>query len=215
MSAGLDPSASDAPHTPVMLDEVLAALGPIDGATVVDATFGAGGYTRALLAAGAIVHAFDRDPDALAEGALLVEQAGGRLTLHHAPFSRLAAVLGEAGIERVTGVVFDIGVSSMQLDRAERGFLVWGGRAARHADGPGGAECGRPGQHAGRGRAGRRAVSPRRRARVAPHRARHRGRAPARPDGRAGRAGAPRAARATGTSRAIRRPGRSRRCGSR
>ncbi len=111
-----------APHTPVLLDEVLAALGPIDGATVVDATFGAGGYTRALLAAGAIVHAFDRDPDALAEGRRLVEEAGGRLTLHHAPFSRLVAVLEEAGIARVTGVVFDIGVSSMQLDRAERGF---------------------------------------------------------------------------------------------
>lgn len=111
-----------APHTPVLLDEVLAALGPIDGATVVDATFGAGGYTRALLAAGAIVHAFDRDPDALVEGRRLVEEAGGRLTLHHAPFSRLVAVLGEAGIAHVNGVVFDIGVSSMQLDRAERGF---------------------------------------------------------------------------------------------
>ena len=73
-------------------------------------------------AAGAVVHAFDRDPDALAEGSRLVEQASGRLTLHHAPFSRLASVLRDAGIDRVDGVVFDIGVSSMQLDRAERGF---------------------------------------------------------------------------------------------
>lgn len=120
---------SDSPHTPVLLDEVMDALGPIEGATVVDATFGAGGYTRALLAAGAVVHAFDRDPDAIEEGRRLVEEAGGRLTLHHAAFSALAETLRAAGIAQVDGVVFDIGVSSMQIDRAERGFSF-------QADGP-------------------------------------------------------------------------------
>ena len=111
-----------APHIPVLLDEVLDALAPLDGAVIVDATFGAGGYTRALLDAGATVHAFDRDPDAVRDGAALADGAGGRLTLHRAAFSRLAAVLRAAGIGAVDGVVFDIGVSSMQLDRADRGF---------------------------------------------------------------------------------------------
>ena len=112
----------DAPHIPVLLDEVLSALAPVAGRVIVDATFGAGGYTRALLAAGATVHAFDRDEDAISEGAALVADAGGRLVLHHAPFSGLATVLREAGVASVDGIVFDIGVSSMQLDRPERGF---------------------------------------------------------------------------------------------
>lgn len=118
-----------APHTPVLLDEVLDALSPLDGQVIVDATFGAGGYSRALIAAGAMVHAFDRDAHAIAEGAAVVAEAGGRLVLHHARFAELADVLRSAGVETVDGVVFDIGVSSMQLDRPERGFSF-------QADGP-------------------------------------------------------------------------------
>ena len=112
----------NAAHTPVMLDEVLAALAPLDGQVIVDATFGAGGYSRALLAAGATVHAFDRDDHAIADGAAIVADAGGRLVLHHARFGELATVLRAAGVAAVDGVVFDIGVSSMQIDRPERGF---------------------------------------------------------------------------------------------
>ncbi|EGD57345.1 methyltransferase [Novosphingobium nitrogenifigens DSM 19370] len=112
------------PHIPVLIDEVLVALGAGPGMTMVDGTFGAGGYSRALVAAGARVHAFDRDPDAIAAGRLLAECAGEdpQLVLHHRRFSELAEGLAEAGVEQVDGVVFDIGVSSMQLDQANRGF---------------------------------------------------------------------------------------------
>ncbi|MHA6720870.1 16S rRNA (cytosine(1402)-N(4))-methyltransferase RsmH [Sphingomonas sp. RS6] len=113
---------SDAPHIPVLLDEVVDALAIVPGERHVDATFGAGGYTRAMLAAGAAVTAFDRDPTAIANGAALVAESGGRLALIHAPFSRLAQELDLRGLAPVDGVVLDIGVSSMQLDQAERGF---------------------------------------------------------------------------------------------
>lgn len=120
-----------APHVPVLLDEVIAALAPAPGAVIVDATFGAGGYTRRLLDAGASVHAFDRDPDAIAAGRLWPETVGDapRLVLHPRRFSEMVASLAEAGVAAVDGVVMDIGVSSMQLDQAERGF-------AFSADGP-------------------------------------------------------------------------------
>ncbi|WCT74024.1 16S rRNA (cytosine(1402)-N(4))-methyltransferase RsmH [Sphingomonas naphthae] len=111
-----------APHIPVLLDEVLAGLAIQPGETHVDGTFGAGGYTRAMLAAGARVVAFDRDPDAIAEGQPLVDASEGRLTLVPARFSTLDAALAERGLGAVEGVTLDIGVSSMQLDRAERGF---------------------------------------------------------------------------------------------
>ena len=113
-----------AAHTPVLLDEVIAALAPQPGDVLVDATFGAGGYTRRLLDAGATVHAFDRDPDAIAAGWGWPEIAEKppRLVLHPRRFSELAEGLAEAGIAQVQGVVFDIGVSSMQLDQAQRGF---------------------------------------------------------------------------------------------
>lgn len=110
------------PHIPVQLGPVLDALAIQPGERHVDGTFGAGGYTRAMLAAGAEVIAFDRDPDAIANGQALVGQSGGALTLIHAPFSTLAAELERAGLAPVDGVVLDIGVSSMQLDQAERGF---------------------------------------------------------------------------------------------
>ena len=111
-------------HVPVLLDEVVAALDPQPGDVVVDATFGAGGYTRAILERGAIVHAFDRDPDAIAAGREWPEtrEAPPRLVLHERRFSEMVAALAEAGIARVDGVTMDIGVSSMQLDEAGRGF---------------------------------------------------------------------------------------------
>lgn len=111
-------------HIPVLIDEVIAALGSKTGDLIVDATFGAGGYTRRLLTTGAVVHAFDRDPDAIEAGNLWSEAAGASITLvlHARRFSELAEGLAEAGITGVQGVVFDIGVSSMQLDQAERGF---------------------------------------------------------------------------------------------
>ena len=113
-----------APHIPVLLDEVIAALDPQPGDVVVDATFGAGGYTRAILQRGATVHAFDRDPDAIAAGRQWPEtrEQPPRLVLHPRRFSEMVAALAEAGIARVDGVTMDVGVSSMQLDQAERGF---------------------------------------------------------------------------------------------
>ncbi len=113
-----------APHIPVLLDEVLAALAPAPGTVIVDATFGAGGYTRRLLDAGASVHAFDRDPDAIRAGNDWAEtrETPPRLVLHPRRFSEMVAALADAGVAQVDGVVMDIGVSSMQLDQAERGF---------------------------------------------------------------------------------------------
>ena len=115
---------SAAPHIPVLLDEVVAALAPAPGAVIVDATFGAGGYTRRLLDAGATVHAFDRDPDAITGGCGWSEagESPPRLVLHPRRFSEMVDSLAEAGVSHVDGVVMDIGVSSMQLDQADRGF---------------------------------------------------------------------------------------------
>ncbi|KQN37123.1 ribosomal RNA small subunit methyltransferase H [Sphingomonas sp. Leaf407] len=111
-----------APHIPVLLAEAVAALAIQPGEVHVDATFGAGGYTRTMLAAGANVIAFDRDPTAHAAAAPLLAEAGDRLTLIEAPFSAMAGELAARGIDQVDGVVMDIGVSSMQLDQADRGF---------------------------------------------------------------------------------------------
>jgi len=115
---------SAAPHIPVLLDEVIAALAPEPGDVIVDATFGAGGYSRALLDAGATVHAFDRDPDAITQARKWPEAAENppRLVLHPRRFSEMVNALAESGLARVDGIVMDIGVSSMQLDQAERGF---------------------------------------------------------------------------------------------
>lgn len=109
-------------HIPVLLDEAIHALAITPGSDVVDGTFGAGGYSRAILAAGARVHAFDRDPDAHAAGADLAERSGGALRFYSACFSEMDRVLAGAGIDKVDAVVLDIGVSSMQLDQAARGF---------------------------------------------------------------------------------------------
>ena len=111
------------PHVPVLLDEVIAGLAIAPGETHVDGTFGAGGYTRAILEKGAAkVYAFDRDPDAITEGEILAASSGGRLTLVPERFSRMRQALAARNVEAVDGVTLDIGVSSMQIDRAERGF---------------------------------------------------------------------------------------------
>ena len=117
---------SAAPHIPVLLAEVIDALAPAPGERHVDATFGAGGYSRALLERGAEVVAFDRDPDAIGGGQPLVAEAEGRLILIEAPFSAMESELDARDLAPVDGVVMDIGVSSMQLDQAERGFSFQG-----------------------------------------------------------------------------------------
>ena len=124
MSGAMHQQGEALPHTPVLLDEVIAALNPQEGDIIVDATFGAGGYTRALLDCGATVHAFDRDPDAIREGRGWAEArlTPPRLVLHPRRFSEMVEALAEAGIAQVDGIAMDIGVSSMQLDQAERGF---------------------------------------------------------------------------------------------
>ena len=107
-------------HIPVLLSEALTALQPKAGQTFIDGTFGAGGYTRAILeAADCRVIALDRDETAIAAGAALQAQYGERLRILHSQFSTLDEA---AGGDHVDGVVLDIGVSSMQLDDAERGF---------------------------------------------------------------------------------------------
>ncbi len=115
-----------AAHVPVLLDEVIAGLAPQAGETHVDGTFGAGGYTKAILDRGANVIAFDRDPDAICEGGHLVAESGGRLTLVPERFSQMRQALAAREVESVDGVALDIGVSSMQLDRPERGFSFQG-----------------------------------------------------------------------------------------
>lgn len=120
--------APAAAHVPVLLAEVRAALAP-EGAEIapglaVDGTFGAGGYTRMLLDAhpGLRVVAIDRDPAAIAAGAALAASAGDRLTLLAGRFGDLDALVRDTGARDADFVVLDVGVSSMQLDEAERGF---------------------------------------------------------------------------------------------
>ncbi|MGB0678336.1 MAG: 16S rRNA (cytosine(1402)-N(4))-methyltransferase RsmH [Polyangiales bacterium] len=119
------PAAAATAHTSVLRDEVLAGLMPQAGGLYVDATLGAGGHAAALLAASAPtgrVIGIDRDPAALALTAQRLGDAGGRLQLVHGNFADLPVLLAQAGAPVVDGLVADLGVSSMQLDRAERGF---------------------------------------------------------------------------------------------
>jgi 16S rRNA (cytosine1402-N4)-methyltransferase len=119
-----------APHISVLRDAVIASLMPKSGGHYVDGTFGAGGYSEALLgAADCKVWGIDRDPDALAFGAALTARFPGRLTMIEGNFGDMDHLLGDRGVELVDGVALDLGVSSMQLDRAERGFSF-------RADGP-------------------------------------------------------------------------------
>jgi 16S rRNA (cytosine1402-N4)-methyltransferase len=118
-------------HRPVMLAEVLATLAPRDGATCLDATFGGGGYARAILdaASGCTLFALDRDPDAIARGADLVARYAPRLHLIEGRFGEMLDLMAARGVTALDGVVMDLGVSSFQLDQAERGFSF-------RADGP-------------------------------------------------------------------------------
>jgi 16S rRNA (cytosine1402-N4)-methyltransferase len=116
-------SAEASRHVPVLVREAVEMLQPREGGVYVDATFGAGGYSRAILeVAGTRVIGIDRDRLAVAGGFDLVERSGGRLTLFEDRFSRLAEICAGHGIDTVDGVVMDVGVSSMQLDEGERGF---------------------------------------------------------------------------------------------
>jgi 16S rRNA (cytosine1402-N4)-methyltransferase len=110
-------------HIPVLGRRAVEHLAVRDGGIYLDATFGAGGYSRAILAAAQChVIAIDRDPGALAQAAGLVADSHGRLALAQDRFSNLTAVAAQHGHDLVDGIVFDLGVSSMQLDEAERGF---------------------------------------------------------------------------------------------
>jgi 16S rRNA (cytosine1402-N4)-methyltransferase len=123
------PPAGDG-HLPVLEAELVRALAPGDGALLIDGTFGRGGHARALLrAAGCRVLALDRDPEAVAAGAALVAEAGGRLVLRQGRFGDMAELARAAGFRPAAGVALDLGVSSPQLDRPARGFSF-------RADGP-------------------------------------------------------------------------------
>jgi 16S rRNA (cytosine1402-N4)-methyltransferase len=114
---------ADRRHIPVLGRQAIELLNPREGGIYVDATFGAGGYSRAILeTAGTRVIGIDRDRTAIAGGFDLVDRSGGRLTLVEDRFSNLAEVCAAQGVASVDGVVMDVGVSSMQLDQAERGF---------------------------------------------------------------------------------------------
>ena len=110
------------PHAPVLLAEVIEALAPKAGDVVIDATFGAGGYTRAILERGADVVALDRDPTVQPFAEAVARDFPDRFQLIRTPFSGLSEAFEESGKAKLDGAVFDIGVSSMQLDQAERGF---------------------------------------------------------------------------------------------
>ena len=121
---------TEAAHKPVMLEEVLAAIVPRDGAIYVDGTFGAGGYSRAILdSARCRVCGIDRDPAAAPAAAALRKRYADRFLFVAGRFGDMSALLSERGIDEVDGVALDVGVSSMQLDSAERGFSF-------RADGP-------------------------------------------------------------------------------
>jgi 16S rRNA (cytosine1402-N4)-methyltransferase len=110
-------------HISVLLEEVVTALAPRNGAIFVDGTFGAGGYSKALLdAAPCRVFGIDRDPSAVATGRELAKRYEGRFDILAGCFGDMETLLAEKGIASVDGVTLDLGVSSMQIDQAERGF---------------------------------------------------------------------------------------------
>jgi 16S rRNA (cytosine1402-N4)-methyltransferase len=115
-------------HVPVLLPSTLQAIAPQPGATYIDATFGAGGHSTAILAAapGCRVLGIDRDPAAIAAARAIADREPGRLLLAQGCFSALDSIASAAGIARVDGVLFDLGVSSMQLDQPGRGFSFLG-----------------------------------------------------------------------------------------
>ena len=110
-------------HVPVMLEEVMAVLGPRDDGIYVDGTFGGGGYSAALLArAKCRVYGIDRDPEAIARGHEMARRYDGRLTLIHGRFSEMDTLLEARGVARADGIALDIGVSTFQFDDGGRGF---------------------------------------------------------------------------------------------
>jgi 16S rRNA (cytosine1402-N4)-methyltransferase len=116
-------TTTGAEHIPVLLDEVVAALMPRDGATYVDGTFGGGGYSAAMMAAARCrVLGIDCDPEALRRGAALATTHKGRLTLIEGRFGDMDRLVAGATPEPIAGIALDLGVSSIQLDSAERGF---------------------------------------------------------------------------------------------
>jgi 16S rRNA (cytosine1402-N4)-methyltransferase len=126
-----DAVGGPARHVPVLVEEVVAALDPRAGARILDGTFGAGGYSSAILGCDPDVSvlAIDRDPDAIAAGQALVARSQGRLTLVEGRFGNLATIAAEAECLPLDAIVLDIGVSSMQIDDPARGFSF-------RADGP-------------------------------------------------------------------------------
>jgi 16S rRNA (cytosine1402-N4)-methyltransferase len=119
--------SGDVLHAPVLLAETLAALAPREAATYVDGTFGAGGYSRALLAAARChVIAIDRDPAAVARGGALSADYPGRFTVIEGRFGDMETLLAPLGISAVAGIALDLGVSSPQLDDPARGFSFRG-----------------------------------------------------------------------------------------
>src|ERR1700727_2390640 len=122
--AGMSAAPAAPGHVPVLLKEAMEALDPRAGGVYVDGTFGAGGYARALLDRGARVIALDRDPSAIRAGEKLKASSGGQLELVEARFGELDEAVKRLGVGAVDGVVLDIGVSSMQLDEAARGFSL-------------------------------------------------------------------------------------------
>ncbi len=114
---------SDTWHIPVLLEEVVASLAPREGEVIVDGTFGGGGYARAILrAAKCAVIGIDRDPSAIERGREISREFPHRLTLIQGQFGHMQELLAAQGIDAVDAIVLDLGVSSFQLDEAERGF---------------------------------------------------------------------------------------------
>lgn len=124
------PDPTGGGHVPVMLAEVLDLLAPRDGAILLDGTFGGGGYANAILrAADCTLYGVDRDPEAIARGAVLTARFPGRLHLVEGRFGDMLSLMAERGVEALDGVVLDLGVSSYQIDEPGRGFSL-------RADGP-------------------------------------------------------------------------------
>jgi 16S rRNA (cytosine1402-N4)-methyltransferase len=116
--------ASDFEHRPVMLDEIVAVFGPVPAGVVVDATVGGGGHSEGILEARPDVQVLglDRDPAALAAATARLARFGNRFSSHRCRFDDLASAMAAFDVDRLSGALFDLGVSSPQLDRAERGF---------------------------------------------------------------------------------------------
>lgn len=113
----------DPGHIPVLLDEILTALDLKDNETVVDGTFGGGGYSEAILKAAKVkLYSIDRDPEALLRGKAFSTVFGERFTLIEGCFGDMVSLLAKQGVQKVDAIVLDIGVSSFQIDEADRGF---------------------------------------------------------------------------------------------